>query len=78
MIDILKNICVVLSGTTAGAFFGVTLSFITVSTLTLMSVTMIFNLYVGGTFLFIGGMMLVKLYRKNKIVKFDLEIPANS
>ena len=78
MIDILKNVCVIITGTSVGAFFGITLSFIMVATLTLISATMIFNLYVGGTFLFLGGMMLLKLYRKNKLVAFDLGIPAGA
>ena len=37
-----------------------------------ISATMIFNLYVGSCFLLLGGMMLLKLYRKGKTVNIDL------
>ena len=68
----MQKACKCLLGATLGALFGLVLTFITTTCLTLISVTMIFNLYVGACFLFIGSMMVFKLYRKNKMVDIDL------
>ena len=72
MIDQICKILTILTGTTFGAIFGAVLTIITVTVLTFISVTVIFNLYIGGTFVFIGVMILLKLYKKNKMVNIDL------
>ena len=63
------NIC---TGTLFGALTGLCLSFIITSCLTFVSVSLIYNLYVDACFIVIGGLMLQKVYNKNKKIDIDL------
>ena len=58
--------------------FGFVLTIITTSVLTLISVTLIFNMYVGACFIFIGSLMVLKIYGKNKKISIELGPSANT
>ena len=58
-------------GTIIGGFTGLCLSFIITSCLTFVSVSLIYNLYVDACFIVIGGLMLQKVYNKNKKIDID-------
>ena len=65
-------ICNLTTGSLIGAFTGLCLSFIITSCLTFVSVSLIYNLYVDACFIVIGGLMLQKVYNKNKKIDIDL------
>ena len=66
--SLLMNLCI---GTIIGGFTGLCLSFIITSCLTFVSVSLIYNLYVDVCFIVIGGLMLQKVYNKNKKIDID-------
>jgi len=61
-----------LIGLCSGAILGLSLSLISMVLLTMISTDKILNAYFGICFMALGGMMLAKLYRKNKIVNIDV------
>ena len=71
----LQNHCfdyfVICLGTLVGAFFGLLMTLCIMSTLIMISISGIFNVYYGALLSSLGCMMLVKIYRKNKIVELD-------
>ena len=78
MVAFIKNLeqyfldyLIVIFGTFLGAVFGVFMTFFVMSTLVMLSVSGIFNIYYGGLLAFLGGMMVVKICRKNKIIELD-------
>ena len=78
MSSLLYKGCSILTGSFLGAIFGFVFTIMTTSVLTLISVTLILNIYVGGCFIFIGSMMLMKIYKKNRKIGIDLGPNANT
>jgi len=64
-------ICMHVTGFVIGAGLGLTLSIFVLVLLTMISTDQFINIYFGAVFGALGIMMLLKLYRKNKIVNID-------
>ena len=62
------------AGILIGAGLGLSLSFIVLVMLTMISTDQFINIYFGAVFGALGIMMLLKLYRKNKIVNIDFGV----
>ena len=62
---------VICIGTLIGAGFGLLVTLVVMSTLVCVSISGPINLYYGLMTATLGTMMLVKTYRKNKIVELD-------
>ena len=67
----IKSIFNGLLGATVGSVIGFALSAFTMVVLTMISLDKVLNIYFGILFLGIGLMMLMKLYRKNKLVNSE-------
>ena len=69
--DLIYRICMNVTGVAVGAGLGLALSLIVLVMLTMISTDQFINIYFGAVFGALGIMMLLKLYRKNKIVNID-------
>jgi hypothetical protein len=61
----------ILTGTFFGGIFGVLMTLFIMTTLTMLSSSGIFNLYYGGLLGFLGAFLILRVYRKNKLVELD-------
>ena len=66
-----------LVGASVGSVIGLCLSAFTMVVLTMISTDKVLNIYFGLCFLFLGVMMLAKLYRKNRIVHIEVSSESN-
>lgn len=61
----------ILLGTLFGGIFGVIMTLFIMTTLTMLSSSGILNLYYGGMLGFLGAFLILRVYRKNKLVELD-------
>jgi len=61
----------ILLGTFFGGIFGVIMTLFIMTTLTMLSSSGILNLYYGGMLGFLGAFLILRVYRKNKLVELD-------
>lgn len=60
-------------GALFGGLFGVIMTLFIMTTLTMLSSSGIFNLYYGGLLGFLGAFLILRAYRRNKLVELDTD-----